>query len=230
MKLWLYLAPDLALLLVLARMVEVRLQVTRAPLFVFLSAWLAYSLALFIAAHAFRANAAGYTHAFVIATAAVWIFGLWPLHSAIGHAKTNAGLGLLLALVLAGAVAAIQATGAGPGPCSPLRFAMVLAALFQLIAGASFLAAAIGAEDPDRTLWYGAGAYFVLLGGSMLCAQALRRNELLDLAAGLGAVIWAVLAAHIGPTPDALFNLEKLGIVFPILPRLAGARLRRNHG
>jgi len=203
----LYLLPNLALFAVLCRMIAVGLHLERPALFVFLHAWFAYSLitqfaqspALHLGVWLFAVPAIG------IATKRIFAVprcGMWPALSACG--------GLCAAGTLCGPVLARWGV-------SPSMFAFTLSCWLAITAGTIFLFASLvrpeASGDPDRKLWRGMGAHFLVLGGGMqilaASAAAAAWFFLLPLAT---AAIWLLLAWFIAPTPDAIVNEERLAI------------------
>lgn len=192
----LYLLPDAALALVLARMRLVKLDRARPDLFIFLYAWLLYSLATL------------YSNAPTLHFA-VWLFAAAPLARAslrvVGENSPRALLAFAFPLP---AALGLRALG---NAAAELAAGCIAAS----ITGGIFLLASLATRHSplvtDVILWRGAGAYFLLF-GVVLPLPALLAPEFYPLLLLASAAVWLALAWFIRPTPDLLFNLEKLAI------------------
>jgi len=215
MRYALHLLPSGLLLIALLRMTFVGLAIERRAVFGFLLAWLTYSLLLLFCAQIWPADSPEYLRAFVIASASVWPLAGPALHQAAGRlaqsAWHSAAALAVVALSIAGArYAMVNSSFAGAAK------ALAVNCFVAAIVGAVFALAAGRAEGPDRVLWGCAGAFFLTYGYGYLLTGILRPRSWAYLAfVFAGSAAWFALAWFIGPHPDVLFNLEKLGIIWP---------------
>jgi len=228
MRYAIHLVPDALLLVVLLRMTFVGLIFERRAMFIFLSAWLIYSLALLFLAQIISADSPTYVSTIAISSVAVWIISL-PAMLQVTRALNRSFFQSICALaIIVVAYASIRLIRANPGFDDLAKF-LAINCWISAVYGAMFLFASVHAENPDRVLWRGCGAFFLLYGFGYLLIGIYRPGgwayPALVLSAGL---VWLAMAWYIGPHPDHLFNLEKLALV-PAAFRIP-AVLRRNHG
>jgi len=221
-----HLLPDAFLLVALLRMTFVGLAAQRRAMFFFLAAWLAYSVAQLFLAQVFPTSSHEYALAFFYSTIAIWATSLPALYFASLHlGSLHRAIALaLLAISLAGVRLVMLTAG-----FTPVAKILAVNCWVAAATGAIFLFASAGAQNPDLILWRGAGAFFAFYGFGYLLIGCLRLNGWAYAAFVLsGAFAWAALAWFIGPTPDHLFNLEKLGIILPLRTVAAFIERRRD--
>jgi hypothetical protein len=225
-KEYIYLAPDAALLFVLMRMAGVKLAGERPAFFIFLCAWWAFSITSLLMAQRWAPGSPLYVKWFAYLTLATWACGVWPLVRAAERIPLPSYRCMLIFIAIGLAAFAAERIFARAGHSVSVS-TQVASCWIAVVVGAVFLCAAWKAEQPDVTLWTGAGAYFVIYGGGILLAGQWRGGRaLFPIVAAAGALAWAALAYYVGPHPDHLFNVDKLALL-PIARRAYGiARLR----
>ncbi|GEM_PF-1804975 len=206
------LAPDVLLLIALLRMVYIGLHAERRWMFLFLCAWLCYSIvALFIGQIA-PVTSSGYAMIFLLACGAVWLCGAPELFRAAGQVaqlprQAAAVLGVLAIAGLASRYAVLNSS------LSQLAKYFALNAWIAVIFGATFLLASAGAEKPDALLWRCAGAFFLIFGFGYLLIGALRLGTWSYPALVLlASLAWLALALFTRPTPEHVWNHGKLAL------------------
>jgi hypothetical protein len=230
-----YLLPDAALFFVLARLVSLRLVREQLGLFVFLSAWFGYSLALELGAQYLPPGSLEYRKAFFLATVLVWccaLPALWaPGRVIIGSGWAGSAWRMAGVLAAAGATALLTRVAFARAGNSWSARSLAASAWLAIFAGAIFFAASFGMPHAELVLRRGAGLFFALYGFGILAAALVDRGRYSYLAVAVaGAIIWTATFYFLTPRPGLLFNPEKLGLVLPLraaAPRPAFAR-RRN--
>lgn len=224
MRYGLHLLPDALLLIALLRMTGVHLHSERREMFGFLSAWLAYSLFLLFVGQVREQNSHAYFLVFIVVTAFVWttaLPALWRPSVAVIYSPWRAGLACISLVAAALLLDIVMRHATDIRVAELLGFNCWIAA----VTGAIFLLASIGAEDPDRILWRGAGAFFLVYGFGYLLVGVARGGAWAYTALVLAAsCCWFAFAWFIGPHPEHVFNLEKLALApaaFRFIPRLA---------
>jgi hypothetical protein len=213
------LLPDLALFLVLYRMAGVGLHRTRTGMFVFLSAWLLFSVALVIVSSPSPVH--------TVLFARIFRFGLLACSMICAPALLSAADRIdRLPRDWRIAVA----------PILIFSFVIILnihswtTKPFYLCAWVAvvFLIASFGAGEPDATLWRGVGAFLLVFGVGSLLVYRFRGSSAYDWVIIAGSLVWIALALSIDRTPDAIINPEKLALV--PMARLAFGMLRGARG
>ncbi len=209
-----YLAPNLALFLVLYRMAAARLHTERSAVFVFLCAWFLYSVGLVLVTAVFPVSSASFARIYLFATAIAWAAGapaLWKAGARVVMCTPGLAWIVAAALMLAAWMAHAVWLEAG---ITPVTAALIGSCWMSVAAGALFAIASVDAEMPDLLLWRGLGAAFLFFGFGTLWGRLLSANYQVNLAAlVLVTASWAALAWHIAPTADGIFNLEKLALM-----------------
>ena len=230
MKLAFFLAPNVALCIVLYRMLAANLWRERPAVFWFLVAWCLYSFAALGVAQVLPVRSDAYALFFFLSTGFVWLFGVPALFQACARIAPTLRSFLLLApgLLVAAGLTLLASRLAWPNLAGIAHTANVW---ICVSAGTLLLVASIGAAPPDSILWRGAGTFFFFYGACPVLARALAREyeTAALLVTALGAVIWAALAWHIAPRGDVLVNPERLAIAAGFRFQVLGF-IRRNSG
>lgn len=216
MRYGLYLLPDAFLLLALLRMTLVHLYSERRAMFCFLVAWLVYCLLALFAGQVHKIDSPEFARIFAVLTVLAWIAGvpaIWLASRRVSESRVDI-LAVIVVLVIAALAAKLIFANVA------FNFVAKTIALHCwacVIAGTVFVLAARHAESPDRLLWRATAAFFLLYGFIYIAIGVARSGAwAYSTLALLTCVPWFVLAWYVGPHPDHLFTLEKLGIIWPL--------------
>jgi len=201
----LYLIQLLALFLVILRMTWTGLDRERPAEFILLWAWLIFSIVTLASSWS-------------LLYFAVWAFAAPAIFSAsarLASLDEKATCALVLIFCAMCSQEIIRAWGQGAELVAFLGFSWIA------MLGGAVLALAGLADEPGaaRRLRLGIGGSFLFYFGGLQILAAFDVADAFGLVIAGSAAIWLLLAWFIAPTPDALFNLEKLGIVWPLVTR-----------
>lgn len=220
MKPLLYLAPNLALFIVLYRMVGARLHVHCWAVYLFLCGWLIYSLTALMYTAVHPVSSPGYAAMYFRLTCMAWLLALPAIFQATAQlVRRPAAAWSLLAVVAVVAAAAwlIQQLFQRPGGGSLSTTALGLTAFAAALAGAIFLFAGLStslATSHSSLMFRGIGAYFLVFSFGSLAARAWGNSyRATDVVLLAGVAVWLLLAWWIAPTGDALVNEQKLAVI-----------------
>ena len=222
------LLPDVALLILICRMAFVGLHHTRPALFVFLCAWLAFSVATLILSQALPNDSPRYADFYFRLTFLACIFAIPAAWRAMFQLLRGPIAPILVvALWFLAARLVHEVLRREPPTVALLAFlstsflAACIGGLLGLAAVASRGLAALpgptGAGTTGAAGWQleaGVGGCLYLFGAGLLALRVLSASPVAwHLLAVAVMVVWLLLAAYVGPKPDALVSFEKLALV-----------------
>jgi hypothetical protein len=214
MRYGLLLLPDLFLLVALLRMTRWGMAAQRREMFFFLCAWLVYSFVLLFLGQLWPIGSYAYNLRFFLLSLPAWLCAapaLW-----IASRRFTLGYAVTAICVCAMAVIASRFVVLNLS-MSPTAKLLALNCWASIVVGSIFLMASRGAEGTDLYLWRCCGIFFLLFGYGYLAIGLAQPGEwAMRVFVLAGAAVWCALAYYIGPRPEHLFNLEKLGVIWPL--------------
>lgn len=220
MRYGLDLLPNLMLLVALLRMARVGMATTRPASFFFFSlcVWFVYSLVTLFLGQIWEDGTRAYQIAFLSCSVPAWLCAAPALWIASRRLSLGSAIFVLVILAMAAGAARLAMLNS-----LMVGMAKLLAINYwvAVVAGTVLVLAAQRVEGAYATLWRCCGIFFLLFGFVCLAFGILRLDEQAFHYAYIGfvlsvTVVWFALAYFIGPRPEHLFTLEKLGIIWSV--------------
>lgn len=214
MRYGLLLLPDLCLLVALLRMTRWGMATQRREMFFFLCVWLVYSFVILFVGQIWPMNTHAYNVRFFSLALPAWLCAapaLWQASRRFTVGYAIAAFCVCVFGLIASKFIVLHAT------MNSTAKLLALNCWASAVVGSTFLLASRGAEGADRFLWFFSGIFFLVYGyGYMAIGMARPGAWAIKVFVLAGAVTWCALAYYMGPRPEHLFNLEKLGVIWPL--------------
>lgn len=214
MRYGLLLLPNAFLLVALLRMTFVGMATQRTSMFFFLCIWLLYSFVALFLGQIWPIGTHAYNVRFFWLSLPAWLCAspaLW-----IASRRLTSGRAATVLCVFAMAVAASRFAMLNASMSSTAKL-LSINCFAAVVAGSIFALASLAAEGADRTLWCCTGIFFLIYGfGYLAIGMAQPGQWAMHVFILAGAAAWWALFYFIGPRPEHLFTLEKLGIIWSV--------------
>jgi hypothetical protein len=214
MRYGLQLLPDAFLLVALLRMTFVGLAAQRRAMFFFLCVWLVFSVVTLFLGQIWPVGSHAYALRFFLLLLPTWLCA--------GPALWQASRQMSARHLVVAAAVTVMAMAASHfalenSSLSSIAKLLAMNCWAAVVVGSSFFFASMRTEGADLYLWRCSGIFFLLFGFGYLLIGMVRPGEwAMRVFILAGAAAWCALAYFIGPRPEHLFNLEKLGIIWPL--------------
>lgn len=214
MRYGLLLLPDLFLLVALLRMTRWGMAAQRREMFFFLCVWFVYSIVILFIGQIWTIDSRAYAVHFLALAIPAWLCSspaVW-----IASRQLSGRNAIIVLCVGAMTVAASRYALMNASMSTPAKL-LALNSFASAVVGSVFFLASRGAEGADMHLWRWCGIFFLVYGYGYLALWIGRPGAWgLKVYVLAGAIVWCALAYYMGPRPEHLFNLEKLGVIWPL--------------
>ncbi|HLZ92958.1 MAG TPA: hypothetical protein VKQ28_14690 [Candidatus Acidoferrum sp.] len=214
MRYGLHLLPNAFLLIALLRMTLVGMAGQRCAMFFFLCVWLIFSVSALFLGQVWPIESREYAVRFFILLLPTWLCSapaLWIASRRLAFSHLATAAAVLLMAMAACRFAVLNAS------MSPIAKLLAMNCWAAVVVGTNFLLASAAAEGADLYLWRCCGMFFLIFGFGYLAIGMVRPGEwAMRIFILAGAATWCALAYFIGPRPEHLFNLDKLGVIWPL--------------